>query len=46
MLNSGYLVYPICGPVHRGHDLELAPLSHIDELVQQAFHYMKDLISS
>jgi sugar phosphate isomerase/epimerase len=43
---SGYLVYPICGPVHRGHDLELAPLSHIDELVEQALLYMRGLVSA
>lgn len=42
---SGYLVYPICGPVHRGHELELAPISYIDELVQHAFRYMKNLVT-
>ena len=42
---SGYLVYPICGPVHRGHDLELAPMSTIDELVQHALRHMKGLIA-
>ncbi len=40
---SGYLVYPVCGPVHLGHDLELAPMSHIDDLVRQALLYMKGL---
>lgn len=42
---SEYLVYPICGPVHRGHELELAPMSYIDELVQHALAYMKELIA-
>jgi sugar phosphate isomerase/epimerase len=41
---SGYLVYPVCGPVHRGHDLELAPMSHIDDLVRTALEYMKGLV--
>jgi sugar phosphate isomerase/epimerase len=40
---SGYLVYPVCGPVHRGHDLELAPMSVIDELVVHALQYMRSL---
>jgi sugar phosphate isomerase/epimerase len=40
---TGSLVYTICGPVHRGHELELAPLSHIDELVARAVRYMKEL---
>jgi sugar phosphate isomerase/epimerase len=40
---SGYLVYPVCGPVHRGHDPELAPLSYIDELVRQALDHMRAL---
>ncbi len=43
---AGYLVYPICGPVHRRHELELAPISYIDELVQHAHRYMKNLITS
>jgi len=42
---TGYLVYPVCGPVHRGHELELAPISYIDGLVQHALGYMRELIS-
>jgi sugar phosphate isomerase/epimerase len=42
---TGSLVYSICGPVHRGHELEPAPLSYIDELVAQAIRYMKELVA-
>lgn len=43
---AGSLVYTICGPVHRGHELALAPLDHLDELVERALRYMKELTST
>jgi protein FrlC len=42
----GYLVYPVCGPVHRGHELELAPMSDIDDLVARALEYMRSLTAA
>ena len=44
---AGSLVYTICGPVHRGPDeLALAPLEDIDDLVEHAIGYMKEIASA